>query len=95
MDIVANHEGAEQIEIPGIVELSKKYHLGDKTFVKYLKRSIFAGTDQKNNKKTLYLSKTDIILIKEIMYLEQRYEGLEAPQKSIIRCLIAKLWRML
>lgn len=95
MDIVASHPNKKQIEIPGIVEIGKKYHVGDKTFVKYLKKSIFAGTDQKNNKKTLFLSEIDIILIREIMYLEQRYENLEIAQKNLIRCLILKLWRML
>jgi hypothetical protein len=59
--------------------------------VKYLKKSIFIPTENKNNKKTLFLSKTDTILIKEIMYLEERYSSLETPQKNIIRCLIAKL----
>lgn len=97
MDIVANNQkkNIESIEISWIVELSKKYHIWDKTFVKYLKKSIFIPTENKNNKKTLFLSKTDTILIKEIMYLEERYSLLETPQKNIIRCLIAKLWRML
>lgn len=85
----------EEIEISWIVELWKKYHLWDKTFVKYLKKNIFKWIDQKNNKKTFFLSKIDVILIREIMYLENRYEWMEAGQKNIIRCLIARLWRML
>lgn len=71
--------------------LSKKFHIGDKTFSKYLKKSIFNDETAKGNKKVLYLSKIDIILIKEIIYLENRYNKLGIEQKNIIRCLIARL----
>lgn len=91
MDLVHENPKSREIYKPGIVALSKKYHIGDKTFIKYLKKSIFSDENAKNNKKTLYLSENDIILIKEIIYLENRYNTLEIAQKNIIRCLIARL----
>lgn len=94
-EIVIENEKKEEIEIRWIVELSKKFWLWDKTFAKYLKKSIFQSEWEKNNKKSLYLSSTDVILIKEIIYLWERYKNLGQAQKNIIRCLIAKLWRML
>lgn len=95
MDIVYNNPKLEHIEIEWITELGKKYKLWDKTFVKYLKRSIFESQDARYNKKILVLTKTDIILIKEMIYLEQRYTWLEPAQKNIIRFLISRLWKML
>ena len=93
MDLVEKNKWKE-IKVSWITALWRRYSIGDKTFVKYLKNSIFVEPDRKWNTKILFLSETDIILIKEIMYLEKKYAGHSLPQKKILRCLIAHLWKM-
>jgi hypothetical protein len=94
MAIVLDNQKKEEIEIWGLVELCKKYHLWDKTLNKYLKNNIFQDTSEKN-KKLLHLWKNDIILIKEAIYLENRYQNFSPPQKKLIKYLLERLWRML
>lgn len=95
MDLIQSNNTDDWLQIEWITELSKRYHIWDKTFTKYLKLSIFDSSDGRYNKKVLSLWKIDIILIKEMIYLENRYQKLEQQQKNIIRFLIARLWKML
>ena len=46
MDIV-EIEKKEEIEIEGITAIGRKYHIGDKTLTKYLKKSIFQNENKK------------------------------------------------
>lgn len=91
MDLVRRSPKMEQMSVTGIVGIQKHYHIGDRTFHKYLGKSIYQDPERKTNKKILHLSKLDMILVKEIIFLEERYQHFDTAQRNIIRCLIAKL----
>lgn len=95
MDIVRENPGKPSIEIVGTTELARKYKLGDKTFSKYLKKSIFTKEWSKHNEKVLFLNEMDVILIREFMYLENRYEKFPKKEKEVVKLLIESLWRTL
>lgn len=42
IQIVEQNSKLKTLQVSGIVELARKFHIGDKTFRKYLKKSIFA-----------------------------------------------------
>lgn len=90
-EIVRNNPNVSQIEVPGIVDLMVTYRISNKTFTKYLRRSIFQKEGAKHNQKVLYLSSNDILIIKEFMWLENRYNRLDRKEKDLVRLLIENL----
>lgn len=85
----------QDITVTGITKLCRSYNIHTDTLHRYIGERIFPSSSWLNNTKILYISRNEVIAIRELVHIIGRYQGLTMSEKKIIKTVILSLWRNL